>query len=77
MTQSKTKALNALVLKVSTKSDLKGLLEYQEKTLVHLIHVQEGPIPTLFGPWGKDNKRNKNFYYNLETTWVATFSFCF
>jgi hypothetical protein len=30
MTRSKTKALNALVLKV-TKSDLKGPLEYQEE----------------------------------------------
>jgi hypothetical protein len=39
---------------------LKGLLEYQEKTLVHLIHVQEGLNPTLFWPWGEDNKRKKN-----------------
>ena len=37
-------ALNALVLKVSTKLDLKGPLEYQEESLEHLIHVQEGPI---------------------------------
>ena len=48
MTQSKTKALkealNALVLKVSTKLDLKGPLEYQEESLEHLIHMQEGPI---------------------------------
>jgi hypothetical protein len=54
ITQSKSKALkealNALVLKVSTKSDLKGPLEYQDKALVHLIHVQERPNPTLFGP---------------------------
>jgi hypothetical protein len=54
MTRSKTKALkealNALVLKVSTKSDLKHPLEYQEEALVHLIHVQERPNPTLFGP---------------------------
>ena len=52
MTRSKIKALkealNALVLKVSTKSELKGSLEYQKETLVHLIHVQEGT--TLFGP---------------------------
>ena len=45
MTRSKTKtlkeALNALVLKVSTKSELKCPLEYQEETLVHFIHVQE------------------------------------
>ena len=54
MTRSKTnalkEALNALVLKVWTKSDLKGPLEYQEEALVHLIHVQEEPNPTLFGP---------------------------
>ena len=31
MTWSKTKALNGLVLKVSTKSDLKGSLEHQEE----------------------------------------------
>ena len=54
MIQSKIKALkealNALVLKVSIKSDLKGPLEYQEEVVVHLIHVQKGPNPTLFGP---------------------------
>jgi hypothetical protein len=54
MTQSKTKALkealNALVLNVLTKLDLKALLEYQEEALVHLIHVQEELNPTLFGP---------------------------
>ena len=53
MTQSKTKtlkdAVNALVLKVSTKSELKGPLDYQEEILVHLIHVQEGSNTTLFG----------------------------
>ena len=49
MTRSKTKALNALVLKVLTKSDLNGPLKYQEEDLVHLIHVQERPNPTLFG----------------------------
>ena len=54
MTRSKTKALkeamNALVLKVATKSELQGPLEYQEETLVHLIHVEEGSNTTLFGP---------------------------
>ena len=54
MTRSKKKALkkalNALVLKVSTKLELKGPLEYQEETLVHLIYVQEGSKTTLFGP---------------------------
>jgi hypothetical protein len=39
MTQSKIKALNALVLKVLTKSELNGPLEYQEEALVHLFHV--------------------------------------
>jgi len=39
ITWSKTKALNALVLNVSTKSELKVPLEYQEETLVHLINV--------------------------------------
>jgi len=54
MTRSKIKALKetlkTLVLNVSTKSELKGPLEYQEETLVHLIHVQEGSNTTLFGP---------------------------
>ena len=53
MTRSKTKtlkdALNALVLKVSTKSEVEGPLEYQEEILVHLIHMQEGSKTTLFG----------------------------
>ena len=51
MTRSNTnafkEALNALVLNVS---ELKGPLEYQEETLVHLIHVQEGSNTTLFEP---------------------------
>jgi hypothetical protein len=50
MTRSKTEALNTLVLNVSTKSELKGPLEYQEETLVYLIHVQEGSNTTIFGP---------------------------
>jgi len=49
MIRSRKKALNALVLMVSTKSELKGPLEYQEEALVHLIHVQEGSNTTLFG----------------------------
>ena len=43
MTWSKTKTLkqvlNALVLKVSTKLEMQRPLEYQEETIVHLIHV--------------------------------------
>ena len=54
MTRSKTKtlkeAMNAFVLKLSTRSGLQGPLEYQEETLVHLIHVEEGSNTTLFGP---------------------------
>jgi hypothetical protein len=69
MTRSKTKALkealNALVLNVSTKSELKGPLEYQKETLVHLIHVQEGSKTTLFGPWGEDIKGNKRILLQL------------
>jgi len=54
-----------LVLNVSTKSELKGPLEYQEKTLVHLIHVQEGSNITLFGPSGEDSKGNKRILLQL------------
>ena len=49
MTRSKIKALNALVLKVSTKLELNAL-EYQEETLVHLIHVQKGSNTILLRP---------------------------
>ena len=81
MTRSKTKALkealNALVLNVSTKSELKGLLEYQEETLVHLIHVQEGSNKPYLGHEVRTTNEIKESFYNLETTWVATFSFCF
>jgi hypothetical protein len=69
MTRSKTKALketlNALVLNVSTKSELKGPLEYQEETLVHLIHVQEGSNTTLFRAWGENNKGNRRILLQL------------
>jgi len=77
MTRSKTKALkealNALVLNVSTKSELKGPIEYQEETLVHLIQMKKGSNTTLFD---HEVRTTKETYYNLETTWVATFSFC-
>jgi len=72
MTRSKTKALkealNALVLNVSTKSELKGPLEYQEETLVHLIHVLEGPIQPYLGPEVRTSKETRESYYHLETT---------
>jgi len=57
--------LNALVLNVSTKSELKGPLEYQEEILVHLIHLQEGSNATLFEPLGEDNKGNKRILLQL------------
>jgi hypothetical protein len=48
MTRSKTKALkealNALILNVSTKSELKGPLEYQEETLVHVCGLRDHMI---------------------------------
>jgi hypothetical protein len=44
------KTLNALILKVSTMSDLRGPLEYQEEALIHLIYVQKWSNPTLFEP---------------------------
>jgi len=72
MTRSKTKALNALVLKVSTKSDLKGPLEYQEWVFVHLIHVY-----FLVRLVENIAKKIKESYYNLETTWTTIFSFSF
>jgi hypothetical protein len=54
ITRSKIKALkealNRLVLQVSANVEIKDLLEHQEKALVHLINLQEGPNPTLFGP---------------------------
>jgi len=65
--------LNALVLNVSTKSELKGPIEYQEETLVHLIQMKKGSNTTLFD---HEVRTTKETYYNLETTWVATFSFC-
>ena len=65
MTRSKTKTLNALVLKVSTKSKLQGLLKYQEKTLIHRIHVQDGSNTTLFGPRSEVSKGNKRILIQL------------
>jgi hypothetical protein len=54
ITRSKIKAikeaLHRLVLQVSTNAEIKDLLEHQEKALVHLISLQKGPNPTLFGP---------------------------
>jgi len=71
MTWSKTntlkETLNKLVLKVSTKSDFKGPLEYQEEALIHLIHVQEGPIQPYLGykVRRKHSKRNKRILLQL------------
>jgi hypothetical protein len=64
MTSSKIKilykVLNILILKVLTKSDLKGPLKYQEETLIHLIHMQEGSNPILFGLWGEERKKEES-----------------
>ena len=53
ITRFKTKvlkeALNGLILQVLTLAELGDPLEHQEKALVHLIHVQEGPNPPLCG----------------------------
>ena len=60
ITRSKTKVLketlNGLVVQVSTKTELGDLLKYQNETLEHLIHMQEGLNSPLFGPWSLDNK---------------------
>ena len=54
ITRSKEKALKealrGLVGPVSAKNELGDPLEHQEEALVHLIHVQKGPNPPLFGP---------------------------
>jgi hypothetical protein len=41
-------ALNGLVMQVLAMVELGDRLEYQEVALIHLIHVQEGPNPSLF-----------------------------
>ena len=60
ITRSKAKALkealNGLVMQVLAKAKLGNPLEYYEKVLVHLIYMQEGPNPSLFGPWSFNNK---------------------
>ena len=48
--------LNRLVVQVLTKAKLEDPLKHQEKALVYLIHVQEGPNPPLFEPRSFDNK---------------------
>jgi len=47
---SKVKALNGMVVHVSSKAELWDPLKHQEEVLIHIIHVQEGPNPPLFGP---------------------------
>ena len=49
MTRSKTKALNALFLKVSTKSDLKSPLEHQNKAWHILFMCKMSPIQPYLG----------------------------
>ena len=41
------KALNGLVVQVSTKAKLRDPLEHQEEALIYLIHVQEGHNPPI------------------------------
>jgi len=41
---------------VSATFNVVDLTSYQEETLVHLSHVQEGSNTTLFGPLGEDSK---------------------
>jgi hypothetical protein len=52
ITTSKEKALkealNGLVVQVSVKAELGDPLKHQEEALIHLVHVQEGPNPSLF-----------------------------
>ena len=48
-TKTLKEILNVLVLKVSAKSKLKSLLDYQEKTLIYFIHAQEESDTILFG----------------------------
>ena len=50
ITRSKAKALNGLIVYVSAKAELMDPFEHQEEVLEHLIHVQEGSYPPLFGP---------------------------
>jgi hypothetical protein len=42
-------ALNEFVLQVLIKANKEDPLEHQKEALVHLIQVQEGSNPTLFG----------------------------
>jgi hypothetical protein len=42
-------ALNELVVQVLTNTELEDPVEHQEKALIHLIHVEKGPNPSLFG----------------------------
>jgi hypothetical protein len=51
ITRSKTKAFKEALnvfFQVSAKEEIRDPLEHQEEVLVYLIHVQEGPNPTLF-----------------------------
>ena len=73
MTRYKTlkETLNALVLKVTTKSELQGPLEYQEETLVHLIR-RRGPIQPYLGHEVSTAKGlfNLGFWASFEWTLI-------
>jgi hypothetical protein len=68
-TWSKTKALketlNTLVL---DQVRFQGSIEYQEEALIHLIHVQKGPIQPYLSHElrRKHSKRNKRILLQLE-----------
>jgi len=80
MTRSKTKALkealNALVLKVSTHSELKGPF-IVSRGGPHTSYPCVCPIQPYLSHEVRTTKKTKESYYNLEITWVVTFSFCF
>jgi len=60
ITRSKVKALkealNGLVVQVSAKAKIRDPLEHKKEALIHLILVQKGLNPPLFGLWSFDNK---------------------
>ena len=82
MTWSKTKALNGLVLKVSTKSDLKGSLEHQKEAQYIIFMCKRSPIQPYLGyevrrkhgKRRKHSKENKRIQADLGHKMVARLS---
>jgi hypothetical protein len=54
-------ALNGLVFHVLAKEKIRDPLGHQKEALVHLIHVHEGPNPTLLG------HDNRNYLFQSWT----------